>query len=190
MRLRVSIKLAAAVMLLVLTIGGAIALALNALSVERSRLEYLLGRPVQQAQTAAEALLALKDLSLSVQTMIVAPSDAGKQAAITAIGTHEATLRARLGDLRALISPGNAADLERFASALQAYFKLADHMAGLAKLNSRNHAHALSNGGSATAFAQLEQQIETMFKDAQARAKEHDALAPQIALGSQRLLAG
>ena len=44
MRLRVSIKLAAAVMLLVLTIGGAIVLALNALSVERSRLEYLLGR--------------------------------------------------------------------------------------------------------------------------------------------------
>ena len=198
MRLRVSIKLAAAVMLLVLTIGGAIALALNALSVERSRLEYLLGRPVQQAETAAQALLALKDLSLAVQTMIVAPTDAGKQAAIAAMGTHEAALRARLATLRRLIAPGtapgsmpgNMGDLDRFASALQAYFDLADHMAGLARLNSRNHAHVLSNGASATAFSQLEQQIQAMLKDAKARAKEHDPLAPQIAMGSQALLAG
>ncbi len=160
--LRLSAKLGAAVGLLVVTVVTAIILSLSQLAAQNARLEALTAGPVRQMALAQNAVLSLVKMSRAARDLVIERTDAGKTAAIAEIAAEKNDLANLRRSLEALPGAGASAKLRDFLDQADKYGAIVDEMSGLAKLNSKSRAIALSSTKGAEAFQKVESQVSAM----------------------------
>ena len=188
--LRLSAKLGAAVGLLVVTVVAVIILSLSQLASQNARLEALSAGPVRQTALAQNAVLSLVKMSRAARDLVIERTDAGKAAAIAEIANEKANLTNLRTSLEALPGVAGSAKLKDFLDQADKYSAIVDEMSGLAKLNSKSRALALSTTKGADAFHKVEGQVSAMI-DAETKLtdSERNVLVQRMISTGLRLVA-
>jgi len=188
--LRLSAKLGAAIGLLVVTIVAVIILSLSQLAAQNARLEALSAGPVRQMALAQNAVLSLVKMSRAARDLVIERTDAGKAAAIAEIATEKGSLASLRSGLEALPGAASSAKLKDFLDQADKYGAIVDEMSGLAKLNSKSRALALSSTKGAAAFHKVEGQVSAMV-DAETKISDsdHNVLVQRMISTGLRLVA-
>ncbi|MDB5361600.1 MAG: methyl-accepting chemotaxis protein [Rhodospirillales bacterium] len=160
--LRLSAKLGAAVGLLVVTVVAVIILSLSQLAAQNARLEALSAGPVRQMALAQNAVLSLVKTSRAARDLVIERTDTGKAAAIAEIAAEKNNLAGLRNSLEALPGAAQSAKLKDFLDQADKYGGIVDEMSGLAKLNSKSRALALSTSKGAESFHKVEGQVAAM----------------------------
>ena len=188
--LRLSAKLGAAIGLLVVTIVAVIILSLSQLAAQNARIEALSAGPVRQMALAQNAVLSLVKMSRAARDLVIERTDAGKAAAIAEIATEKGSLASLRSGLEALPGAASSAKLKDFLDQADKYGAIVDEMSGLAKLNSKSRALALSSTKGAAAFHKVEGQVSAMV-DAETKISDsdHNVLVQRMISTGLRLVA-
>ena len=187
--LRLSAKLGTAVALLLVTVVAVIILSLSQLARQNARLEALSAGPVRQMGLAQNAVLTLVKMSRAARDLVIERTDAGKSAAIAEIGAEKDALAGLRASLEAMPGATSSAKLKDFLDQADKYGAIVDEMSGLAKLNSKSHALALSSTKGAEAFHKVESTVSTMVgEESKIAESEHNVLVQRMVTAGQKLL--